>query len=424
MASPPFNNDRFDPDRFDIDRFDIDRIRSDFPALDTLVHKKPLAYLDNASTTQKPTVVLDAMHDVYVNACANVHRGVHSLSASATDRYEAVRGIAQAFLNAPDAREVIFTSGTTEAINLVAQTVGRSRVQPGDNVVITEMEHHSNLVPWQMLCAEKQAQLRVLPIDDRGDLILERLPSLIDHRTRIVAFSHISNSLGSVNPVVDIVEYARDFGAVTVVDGAQAAPHGRIDVQALGCDFYAFSGHKVFGPTGVGVLWGRREILEAIPPYKGGGDMILSVSFEGTTYNDVPHKFEAGTPNIVGVVGLGAALSYIDAFDFDALAEHEQMLLARTIDILQATPGVRIIGDPRVRAAVVSFHVDGVHPHDVGTVLDLEGIAVRTGHHCTQPVMEHFEVPATIRASFAVYNTAEEVDRLADGLAKVKEVFG
>ena len=404
--------------------FDIEQIRSDFPALKTRVHDKPLVYLDNASTTQKPHAVLDAIRDAYINACANVHRGVHALSSEATARYEQVRTIAQTFLNAPDSKEVIFTGGTTEAINLVANTIGRSRVFPGDNVLITEMEHHSNLVPWQMLCAERQAQLRVLPIDEGGDLRLERLPALLDHRTRVVAFSHISNSLGSVNPVVDIVQQAKTVGAVTVIDGAQAAAHGRIDVQALDCDFYAFSGHKVFGPTGVGVLWGRREILESIPPWKGGGDMILTVTFEGTSYNEVPYKFEAGTPNIVGVIGLGAALAYFSALDFDELARHEQALLARTIEVLESMPDVRIIGEPRYRAAAVSFDVEGVHPHDVGTILDLEGVAVRTGHHCTQPVMEHFDVPATVRASFAVYNTLEEVERLAEALRKVKGVFG
>ncbi len=403
---------------------DIDSIRGDFPALASLVHGTKLVYLDNASTTQKPNVVLNAIRDAYVHSCANVHRGVHALSAAATAQYEQVRTIAQSFLNAPDDKEIIFTSGTTEAINLVANAVGRARVWPGDNVVITEMEHHSNLVPWQMLCADRQAQLRVIPIDDRGDLRMDRVPTLIDHRTRLVAVSHISNSLGSVNPVVDIVTKAKEMGALVLVDGAQAAAHGPIDVQALGCDFYAFSGHKVFGPTGVGVLWGRREILEATPPWEGGGDMILSVSFEGTSYNEVPYKFEAGTPNIVGVIGLGAALRYIQKLDFDAVARHEQDLLAKTVRLLNSTSGIRIVGEPKLRAAAVSFVVEGVHAHDVGTVLDLEGIAVRTGHHCTQPVMEHFDVPATVRASFAVYNTAAEVDRLAVGLRKVREVFG
>ena len=410
--------------RHRMSQFDIDRIRADFPALASLVHGKRLVYLDNASTTQKPNVVLDAIRNAYVHSCANVHRGVHTLSAAATAHYEDVRTVVQSFLNAPDSKEVIFTSGTTESVNLVANSVGRARVWPGDNVLITEMEHHSNLVPWQMLCAERQAQLRVLPIDDNGDLRLERLPTLLDHRTRIVAISHISNSLGSVNPVVEVVNEARQIGAITLVDGAQAVAHGKIDVRALGCDFYAFSGHKVFGPTGVGVLWGRRELLEATPPWKGGGDMILSVSFEGTSYNDVPYKFEAGTPNIVGVIGLGAALNYVQAFDFEAVLDHEQRLLAETTDLLKSTPGIRIIGEPRVRAAAISFLMDGVHPHDVGTVLDLEGIAVRTGHHCTQPVMEHFDVPATVRASFAVYNTLEDVDRLEVGLKKVREVFG
>ena len=404
--------------------FDIRQIRDDFPGLATLVHGKPLAYLDNASTTHKPNAVLDAIRDAYVHACANVHRGVHALSAEATRRYEAVRTTARTFLNAPDEKEIIFTSGTTEAVNLVAQTVGRAHVWPGDNVLITEMEHHSNLVPWQMLCADRQAQLRVLPLDENGDLRMDRLPTLLDHRTRVVAFSHISNSLGTVNPVDDIIAQAKTVGAFTVVDGAQAAAHGRIDVQALGCDFYAFSGHKVFGPTGVGVLWGRREILDAVPPWKGGGDMILTVSFEGTAYNELPYKFEAGTPNIVGVIGLGAALEYMMALDYDSVARHEQALLSLAVEMLEATPGVRIIGHPRYRAAALSFDVEGVHPHDAGTVLDLEGIAVRTGHHCTQPVMEHFDVPATIRASFAVYNTAQEVERLHLGLKKVKEVFG
>ena len=404
--------------------FDPHQVRGDFPALAQRVHGKPLAYLDNASTTQKPNAVLDAIRDAYIHGCANVHRGVHALSATATERYENARRTTQAFLHAAHVEEVIFTSGTTEALNLVAQTAGRARVHPGDNVVITEMEHHSNLVPWQMLCADRQAQLRVVPIDDRGDLLLDRLPDLLDARTRIVAFSHISNSLGSVNPVADIVREAKAAGAITVIDGAQAAAHEPVDVQALGCDFYAFSGHKVFGPTGVGVLWGKRDILEEIPPYKGGGDMILSVSFEGTSYNDIPYKFEAGTPNIVGVIGLGAALEYVRGWDFDAVARHEAELLQRTTQILEATSGVRIVGTPTTRAGAISFDVDGVHPHDVGTILDLQGIAVRTGHHCTQPVMEHFDVAATVRASFAAYNTVEEVDRLEAGLHKVREVFG
>jgi cysteine desulfurase/selenocysteine lyase len=403
--------------------FDAERVRREFPILAQRVHGRPLVFLDNAASAQKPRRVLEAMSGFYERDYANIHRGVYALSERATAAFESARERVRAFLGAPEAREVIFVRGTTEAINLVAQSFGRSRVGEGDEVLVTHLEHHSNIVPWQMLCAERGAELRVVPVDDRGDLRLDALERLLGPRTRILAVAHVSNALGTLNPLREIVRMAHARGVPVLVDGAQAAPHLRIDVREIGCDFYAFSGHKVFGPTGVGVLWGRAEHLEAMPPWQGGGDMILSVAFEKTLYREIPWKFEAGTPDIAGVVGLGAALEWLSGFDAEAVAAHERGLLERATAGLAGVPGLRLVGEPRERAGVVSFVFDDVHPHDVGTVLDHEGVAVRTGHHCAQPLMERFGVPATVRASFALYNTREDVDALLAALGRVREVF-
>ena len=403
--------------------FDPESVRREFPILAQQVYGKPLVFLDSAASAQKPRRVLDAMTTFYEHDYANIHRGVYLLSERATAAFEAVREKARAFLGAPEAREIVFVRGTTEAINLVAQSWGRTHVGPDDEVLVTHLEHHSNIVPWQMLCEERGARLRVVPVDDRGDLVLSELDRLLGPRTRILAVAHVSNALGTLNPLREIVARAHAQGVPVLVDGAQAAPHLPIDVRELGCDFYAFSGHKAYGPTGVGVLWGRAELLEAMPPWQGGGDMILSVGFEKTLYREIPHKFEAGTPDIAGVVGLGAALDWIRSFDAEAVAAHEQDLLERALRGLAGVPGLHFVGTPRERVGVVSFVLDDAHPHDVGTILDREGIAVRTGHHCAQPLMERFGVPATIRASFGLYNTREDVDALIAGLARVREVF-
>jgi len=403
--------------------FDAERVRREFPILAQRVHGRPLVFLDSAASAQKPRFVLEAMNQLYERDYANIHRGVYALSERATAAFEAVREKVRAFLGAAEAHEVVFVRGTTEAINLVAQSFGRSRVREGDEVLVTHLEHHSNIVPWQMLCAERGARLRVVPVDDRGDLRIDALERLLGPSTRILAVAHVSNALGTLNPLREIVRLAHARGVPVLVDGAQAAPHLRIDVRELGCDFYAFSSHKAFGPTGVGVLWGRAELLDAMPPWQGGGDMILSVAFEKTLYREIPHKFEAGTPDIAGVVGLGAALDWLGAHDHAAVAAHERELLERATAGLAGVPGLRLVGEPRERTGVVSFVLDDVHPHDVGTILDHEGIAVRTGHHCAQPLMERFGVPATVRASFALYNTREDVDALLAGLARVREVF-
>ena len=403
--------------------FDVHAVRAQFPAFARRIHGAPLVYLDSASTTQKPAAVIDAVVRAY-EASANIHRGVHTLSAEATDAYEAVRGKAAKLLGAVDPNEIVFVRGTTEAINLVAQSYGRANVGAGDEIVVSELEHHSNLVPWQMLCKEKGARLRVLPIDDDGDVIVDRLTELLGPRTRIVAVAHVSNSLGTVLPIAEIARRARAVGAVTVVDGAQAVAHGPVDVGALGCDFYAFSGHKLYGPTGSGVLWGRRALLEAMPPWQGGGDMILSVTFAETTYNDVPHRFEAGTPDIAAVIGLGAAIDWLVALGLANVAAREAALLAYATRVVREIPTVRLVGTATRKAAIVSFNVGAIHPHDIGTALDLEGIAVRTGHHCTQPVMEHFGVDATVRASMGVYTTEDELDRLAAALVRARALLG
>ena len=403
--------------------FDVERIRRDFPILHQQVRGKPLVYLDNAATSQKPQVVIDTIRNYYERDNANIHRGVHFLSERATEEYERARRSAQQFVNAADCREIIFTRGTTEAINLVAQTYGRKHVGADDEVLITAMEHHSNIVPWQLLCEEKGAHLRVAPIDDRGELLVAEFEKLLGARTKMVAIPHVSNALGTVNPVAQLVEMARRWNAPVLVDGAQAAPHVAIDVQALGCDFYAFSGHKVYGPTGIGILYGKTALLDAMPPYQGGGDMISSVTFEKTIYNKLPYKFEAGTPNISGAIGLGAALDYANGLGLTEIAAHEEEVLAYAMAAISAVPDLRVIGTAAHKAGVVSFVMNDIHPHDIGTILDREGIAVRTGHHCAQPVMQRFNVPATVRASFALYNTRTEVDALVGGIRKVREVF-
>ncbi len=404
--------------------FDPERSRLDFPILQRSGSDRPLVFLDSAASAQKPHQVIDAISACYREEYANIHRGVYELSARATAMFERVRETAQRFLGAADSREIVFVRNTTEAINLVAWSYGRANVSTGDEVLITEMEHHSNIVPWQMLCEQVGATLRVAPIDDRGALIMEEFEKLLGARTKIVAVAHVSNSLGSVNPIADISRLAHSFGAVVVVDGAQAAPHQSVDVQALDCDFYAFSGHKIFGPSGVGVLFGRASILSEMPPYQGGGMMIKTVSFEKTTYEDIPHRFEAGTPDIAGVAGLGAAMDYLTNLGLASIARYESGLLAYATEALAKVPGLRMIGTAPNKVAVLSFVLDGVHPHDVGTVLDQYGVAVRTGNHCAMPVMEHFEVPATVRASIALYNTRGDVDALVDALVEVRELFG
>jgi len=403
---------------------DVERLRSDFPILRELVHGKPLVYLDNAATAQKPEAVIDAVSHYYRHSNANIHRGVHLLSQRSTEAFESVREAIQAFIRAREAREVVFVRGATEAINLVAEAYGRSAVGQGDEVLITAMEHHSNIVPWQMLCKEQRATLRVAPIDDTGTLRMREFEDLLTPRTKIVAVAHVSNALGTVNPIRDIVRLAHRRGIPVLVDGAQAAPHMPVDVQDLDCDFYAFSGHKIYGPTGIGILYGKADMLEKLPPYQGGGDMIRSVTFEKTLYNDVPHKFEAGTPDIAGVIGLGAAIAYINHIGMQRIAEHEDALLHYATESIQSIPDVTIVGTAQRRTGVLSFVMKDVHPHDIGTILDQQGIAVRTGHHCAQPVMDRFHIPATVRASFAMYNTEEEVDALVLGIQKVKEIFG
>jgi cysteine desulfurase / selenocysteine lyase len=403
--------------------FDVEAARRDFPILQQQVYGHPLVYLDNAATSQKPRAVIDAISRYYESGNANIHRGVHFLSEHATEEHEAARRTVQAFLNAADKREIIFVRSATEAINLVAQSYGRKHVGAGDEVLITAMEHHSNIVPWQILCEEKDATLRVLPINERGELRLEELPKLLTPKTKLVAVTHVSNALGSINPIRKIVEMAHSLNIPVLVDGAQAVPHLKVDVQQLDVDFYAFSGHKVYGPTGIGVLYGKRALLEAMPPYQGGGDMIRSVTFEKTIYNDLPYKFEAGTPNIGGAIGLGVAIDYVTRLGIDNVAAHEHELLVYGTEALTAIPGIRLIGTAADKAAVISFVMEGIHPHDIGTILDREGIAIRTGHHCAQPVMQCFGVPATARASFALYNTRQEIDVLVKGIQKVKEIF-
>ncbi|HEX5047734.1 MAG TPA: cysteine desulfurase [Gammaproteobacteria bacterium] len=402
---------------------DIAALRADFPALHQLVRGKPLVYLDNAASAQAPRAVLDALATQQRLNHANVHRGVHELSERSTAAYEGARDKVRGFVNAASVEEIVFTRGTTESINLVAASLGRKLLGSGDEVLITWMEHHSNIVPWQLICEQTGARLVVAPITDRGELDLAAFHALLGPRTKIVAVAHVSNALGTVNPVAELVAAAHRTGAVALVDGAQAVPHMRVDVRALDCDFYAFSAHKMYGPTGVGVLYGKRDLLDAMPPYQGGGDMILTVRFEGTTYNALPYKFEAGTPNITGVVGLGAAVDYLEGIEFAAVAAHEHDLLAYATARVLELPGARVIGTAAHKAGVLSFVIDGIHPHDLGTVVDREGVAIRTGHHCAMPVMERFQVPATARASFALYNNRTDVDRLIAGLCRALEIF-
>jgi cysteine desulfurase/selenocysteine lyase len=403
--------------------FDVEQVRRDFPLLQTTVHGKPLVYLDNAATSQKPRSVIARTEQYYATENANVHRGVYELSERATAAYEDAREKARGFLNAGATREIVFVRGTTEAINLVASSFGRKELQAGDEVLVTAMEHHSNIVPWQLICAERGAVLRVAPMNRRGELLMDDFARLLSPRTRLVAVAHVSNSLGTINPIAEIVRLAHAKGAAVLVDGAQAAPHGPVDVRALGVDFYTVSGHKMFGPTGIGLLYGTTERLEALPPYQGGGDMIKTVTFAKTTYAEPPAKFEAGTPNIAGAVGLGAAIDYLRGLDWEAVQAHERDLLAYATERLGALPEVELVGTAAHKASVVSFTVRGVHAHDVGTIVDQEGVAIRTGHHCTQPVMDFFGVPATARASFAFYNTRAEVDALVSAVQKVTRVF-
>jgi cysteine desulfurase/selenocysteine lyase len=404
--------------------FDVQGIRERVPILHREVHGKPLVYLDNAATAQKPQSVIDAVQRYYRHTNANVHRGLHALSEEATTAYEGAREKIQGLINAPALEEIVYVRGTTEAMNLVAQSYGRSTLKPGDEVLITHMEHHSGIVPWQLACEQTGATLRVVPINDRGELILEEFEKLLTDRTKIVSCVHVSNALGTINPVEHIVAKAKEAGAVTVIDGAQAVPHMPVDVQKIGCDFYAFSAHKMYGPTGIGALWGRTELLEAMPPYQGGGEMIDRVTFEKTTYNELPYKFEAGTPNIAGGIGFGAAVDFMQELDLEGVMAHERDLLDYGTEALKQVENLRLIGTAEHKAGVLSFVLDDIHPHDLGTLIDRYGVAIRTGHHCAQPVMDRFGVPATARASFGLYNTREEVDALVEGLAKVRKIFG
>jgi cysteine desulfurase / selenocysteine lyase len=405
-------------------QFDAARIREDFPILAQKVHGKPLVYLDNAATSQKPQVVIDALAKYYSSQNANIHRGVHALSELATYEYEKARGKVKLFLNAAETREIIFVRGTTEGINLVAQSYGRKFIKAGDEIIISAMEHHSNIVPWQMLCEQTGAVLRVIPMNDDGELLIDEYEKLLNKKTRFVSIVYLSNSLGTINPVKQIIKRAHEFGIPVLVDGAQSTPHLAVDVQDLDCDFYAFSGHKVCGPTGIGVLYGKASFLESMPPYQGGGDMISSVTFEKTTYNTLPYKFEAGTPNIADTIALGVAIDYVHSLGLKAISSYENGLLTYATEKLSSIEGVRIIGTAKKKSSVVSFIMGSIHAHDIGTIVDREGIAIRTGHHCTQPVMQRFGIPATARASFAFYNTMEEIDALAGALLKVKEIFG
>jgi len=402
---------------------DFENIRADFPLLKRDMNGKPIVFLDSGASSQKPQYVIDAMNDYYTNQHANVHRGVYQLSQEATDAFEKGRHLAQQFINAPSEKEVLFVRGTTEGINLVASSYCRKFLKEGDEVLISAMEHHSNIVPWQLACELAGAHLKVIPINDAGELIMEEFDQLLNKRTKIVAVNHISNSLGTINPVEEIIEKAHAIGVPVLVDGAQAAPHMKIDVQALDADFYTFSGHKVFGPTGIGILYGKEKWLNAMPPYHGGGEMIETCTFEKTTYNELPHKFEAGTPDIAGVIGLGAAIEYVEKIGHEAIGKHEQELLTYATAELRKIEGIRLIGTAKNKASVISFLLDGTHPYDVGTILDKLGIAVRTGHHCTQPLMNRFAIPGTIRASFAFYNNKEDIDKLVEGVKRAKQML-
>jgi len=403
---------------------DVGRIRADFPILNLEVNGKPLAYLDNAASSQMPKQVIDRLVRYQTSEHANIHRAVHALSEKATAEYEGARRKIQRFINAKEEREVIYTRGTTNSVNLVMQGYGRAFLGAGDEIIVSQLEHHSNIVPWQMLCEEKGARLRVIPCNDAGELLLDDYAKLFNANTKIVAITHVSNALGTINPVKDMIATAHRHGVPVLVDGAQAVPHMKVDVQDLDCDFYAFSGHKMCGPTGIGILYGKAQLLEKMKPFEGGGDMILSVTFEKTTYNAIPHKFEAGTPPIAAAIGLGAAVDYLESVGLDRIAAHEHDLLTYATEAFAQLKGVRIVGTARNKAAVLSFTLQGVHPHDVGTILNEDGVAVRTGHHCAQPVMQRFGIPATARASFYLYNTFAEVDALVAGIRKVQRIFG
>lgn len=404
-------------------RYDVERVRADFPILAQSIRGRPLVYLDSAASAQRPRAVLDAVNRYETTMHANVHRGVHTLSQWATDAFERARETVRRFINARSSREIIFVRGTTEAINLVANSWGRGQLRQDDEILITHLEHHANIVPWQMICAATGARLRAAPILASGEVDLPGMLALINERTRLVAMAHVSNALGTVLPVKEVVRHAHSRGIPVLVDGAQAIPHAAVDVRDLDCDFYAFSGHKVYGPTGIGVLYGRETLLESMPPWQGGGDMILSVRIESSTYNDLPARFEAGTPNISGAIGLGAALEYVESLGREAIAAHEHDLLERATAAISSIPGIRLVGTAPGKAAVLSFTLQGVHPHDIGTVLDSEGIAIRTGHHCAMPIMEYFGLPATARASFGCYNTVADVERLVDAVQRVRELF-
>ncbi len=404
--------------------FNVNRIREDFPILSKKVHGKNLVYLDNAATTQKPVYVIDKINNYYTTMNANIHRGVHALSQEATEAFESARIQIKQFINALGKNQVIFTRGTTEAINLVASSYGRKNIKEGDEIIISHMEHHSNIVPWQLLCIEKNAKLRVIPINDDGSLIYDEFEKMVNERTKFISIVYVSNSLGTINPIRKIIKYAHQFNIPVLVDAAQAVNHLRVDVQELDCDFLAFSGHKIYGPTGIGALYGKVELLDAMPPYQGGGDMISKVTFEETTYNELPHKFEAGTPDIAGAIGLGAAIEYVNKIGIENIRAHEHSLLEYATTKIAEVPGLKIIGTAKEKTSVLSFVLENIHPHDIGTFLDFEGIAIRTGHHCTQPLMQRFNIPATSRASFAMYNTKQEIDVLINGLKKIFEVFG
>jgi len=405
-------------------KFDVEKVREDFPILKKIINGKPLVYLDNSATSQKPIQVIDAVEHYYKELNSNIHRGVHFLSEQATLAYEAARVKVKEYVNALSACEVILTKGATEAINLVTYSYGRKFLKEGDEIIITAMEHHANIVPWQMLCEEKGTKLKVIPINDDGELILEEYEKMLNEKTKFVSVVQISNSLGTINPVREIIKLAHERNIPVLVDGSQAVPHVRVDVQELDCEFYVFSGHKMFGPTGIGVLYGKMPLLEKMPPYQTGGDMIRYVSFDKTVFNDLPNKFEAGTPNIAGGIGMGAAIEYLNSLDFNSVAKYEHELLDYATERLSAIDGLRIIGTAKEKASLVSFVLQNIHPHDIGTILDSEGIAIRTGHHCTQPVMQRFCIPATARASFTFYNTKEEVDKLVEAIYKVKKVLG
>lgn len=402
---------------------DVNSIREDFPILNTIVRGKQLVYLDNAATTQKPKPVIEKINYYYLNINSNIHRGIHYLSQIATDEYEASRFKIQKFINAKFPEEIIFTKGTTESLNLVASSFGKAFINEGDEIVISTMEHHSNIVPWQLLCQDRKAKLKVIPIDDNGEIFIDEYEKLLNEKTKIVAIVHISNSLGTINPIEKIIELAHKRQIPVVVDGAQSVQHIEIDVQKLDCDFFAFSGHKIYGPTGIGVLYGKRDLLNRMPPYQGGGDMIRSVSFERTIFNDLPHKFEGGTPNIVGAIALGTAIDYVKSIGVHNLQEYEKSLLSYATNAMEKINGINIIGKAKHKAGAISFVLDGIHPHDVGTFLDMDGIAIRTGHHCTEPVMRRFNIPATSRASFAFYNTFEEIDKLISSISNVIKTF-